>query len=309
MDNKLLAKYIFSETSPEEKELVEKWLSESNRNQAELLRLQKQLELVSQRYRPCTFQSETAFRKISSNLKLYPAISRSNFYRYSVAAIILIILGSGLLYFFVHPSETILTAHCKTGEILELYLPDSSLVTLNGPATITYPSVFKNTTREVSMQGKIYFQVHRDTNQPFIIHTPSIGITVLGTSFQVKANYQKAEVLVHTGKVEVISPDNNSQKILTAGMSTRWSVSSNQLSTPEKFDSNQLSWKTRLFCFNNMPLSEVIKILNEHFKTNIILTEKENDICLTATFESLSLSEILEIINQTLDIHLTLPGQ
>lgn len=309
MDTKLLAKYIFLESTSEEKKQVEKWLAASEKNQDELNRLKQRISLATRRYRPDTFQAKRAFRKIEQQAGTKRIRTRSVPYRYVAAAIVTLLLGSGILYFMGNQKIKILTVQCHSGEILELRLPDSTLLTLSGPSEISYPARFAEDKREVSMSGQVYFQVHRDTLQPFIVNTSSIKVTVLGTAFQVTANEQKAEVLVSSGKVAVDLPDHSSREILTAGMMTQWTRQQDRLTTGHEFDANKLSWKTKILKFNNTPLSEVIQILNKHYKVNLVLPEKYKDLRLTATFESLSLAETLDIINQTLDIQLSIPGK
>lgn len=309
MNNKLLAKYIFSEATSEEKKQVEKWLAASGKNQYEFDRLKQRISLATRRYRPDTFQPRKAFRKIEQ--EVYPQVTRTRSisYRYVAAAIVTLLLGTGIFYLIRNQEIKILTVQCYPGEILELRLPDSTLLTLSGPSEVSYPIQFTGQTREIFMSGQIYFQVRRDTTQPFIVNTPSIKVTVLGTAFQVTANEQKAEVLVNSGKVAVTLPAAPSREILTAGMMTQWSRQQKHLTTDQNFDANKLSWKTKKLKFNNTPLYEVIQILNKHYKVNIALPEKYKHLRLTATFESLSLAETLDIINQTLDIQLSIPGK
>ena len=68
----------------------------------------------------------------------------------------------------------------------KLILPDSTQVYLNGGTTIKYDASFQDKTkREVFLSGEAYFEVTRDIEKPFIVHTPELNINGLGTKFNV----------------------------------------------------------------------------------------------------------------------------
>lgn len=303
MTNKLLAKYLFNEASTKEKKKVEAWLNESESNRSQLAMLRKRIELATARYRPDTFMASRALEKIGHPLHK-PMKPHSRFLYYATAAIFILFVGCGLLYYFQSRPGTIQTICSNAGQTLVVTLPDSTKVTLSGSSEISYPSNFSENQRKVSMKGKVFFKVHRDPARPFTVETPSIEVTVLGTSFQVSATEERGQVLVKHGKVAVSSPDGQLCDTLTTGMSADWQASRNQLVKSEEFDMNLMAWKTKELRFDNTPLPEVIKTLNAYYNAHILLPENYKKLRLTATFKDVTLSKALEIINQTLDIHL-----
>ena len=71
---------------------------------------------------------------------------------------------------------------------LSLTLPDGSKVCLNHHSRLTYDDQqFGEKNREVTLTGEAFFEVAGHAAHPFIIHTNRMNITVLGTSFNVKA--------------------------------------------------------------------------------------------------------------------------
>lgn len=302
--NKLLAKYLFEEATAKEKQKIEEWLEESEGNRRELATLRERIELATIHYRPDTFVAGRALKKMGHTLHK-PSKLHSRFLYYATAAIFILCIGSGLLYYFQSRPVAIQTICSNAGQTIVVTLPDSTKVTLSGSSEISYPSGFGQAQRKVSMKGKIFFKVHRDPAHPFIVETPSIDVTVLGTSFQVSATENQGQVLVKQGKVAVSSPDGLLRDTLTAGMSADWQATDNQLVKSEEFDINLMAWKTKELRFNNTPLPEVIKALNSYYNAHIVLPENYKKLRLTATFKDVTLSKALEIINQTLDIHLT----
>lgn len=91
------------------------------------------------------------------------------------------------------------------GSKTHLLLPDSTLVWLNAGSHIKYDKAYGATRREVYLTGEAYFDVARNAEKPFIIHTDRIDIKVLGTSFNIRsypADKTTEATLIH-GSIEV----------------------------------------------------------------------------------------------------------
>jgi len=82
-------------------------------------------------------------------------------------------------------------------------LPDGTTIIQNKNSTISYPENFDRKTRMVNLKGEAFFNVKHNDHKPFIIKVNDVQITVLGTSFNVKAYGANTEVVVETGKVSV----------------------------------------------------------------------------------------------------------
>ncbi|NLU95768.1 FecR domain-containing protein [Chitinophaga sp. Ak27] len=92
---------------------------------------------------------------------------------------------------------------------LSLTLADGSKVCLNHHSRLTYDDQqFGKKNREVTLTGEAFFEVAGHAAHPFIIHTSRMNITVLGTSFNVKA-YTTDSIISTTlisGKIAVSFP-------------------------------------------------------------------------------------------------------
>ena len=92
------------------------------------------------------------------------------------------------------------TVSTKGSYKASINLPDGSKVWLNGDSKITYDGDFQGKTREVHLSGEAFFDVAKDKTRPFIIHTRTINLKVLGTAFNVRSydNEKETETaLVH----------------------------------------------------------------------------------------------------------------
>ena len=111
----------------------------------------------------------------------------------------LIIVTTGAVYLFTQknapghgteiPSEqAISSVVTKNGNRTKIVLPDGSQVWLNAGSNLDYNnSTFNQELREVSLNGEAYFDVTKNPDKPFIIHTKKMDIKVLGTVFNVRS--------------------------------------------------------------------------------------------------------------------------
>lgn len=95
-------------------------------------------------------------------------------------------------------------------------LPDGSTVWLNAGSKISYTKDFGKEIREVYLTGEGFFDVTKNKEKPFIIHTSSINIKVLGTAFNVKAypEDKKTETSLIRGSIEVTIKNRPNDKII-----------------------------------------------------------------------------------------------
>lgn len=104
----------------------------------------------------------------------------------------------------------------RKGSKSNIQLPDGSTVWLNADSKITYDENFGDSFREVALTGEAYFDVVKDERHPFIIHTTTIDIKVLGTAFNVKAYEAESntETTLIRGSVEVTLRNSPEKKII-----------------------------------------------------------------------------------------------
>lgn len=95
----------------------------------------------------------------------------------------------------------------KKGTRTHLVLPDGSTVWLNADSRLEYAGSFSDSLREVTLTGEAFFDIKKDAQRPFVVHTSDLDIKVLGTAFNVKS-YPRDEVIETTlihGMIEVSS--------------------------------------------------------------------------------------------------------
>lgn len=124
----------------------------------------------------------------------------------AAAAILIIVVSIYLFPLTNHTkSSNINVVETTKGSRTFITLPDGSKVWLNADSRINYGKDFGKGIREISLIGEGYFDIVKDASHPFIIHTNSMDIKVLGTAFNVKAYPEDdyAQTTLIRGAIEV----------------------------------------------------------------------------------------------------------
>lgn len=138
---------------------------------------------------------------------------------FTIAGFFLITLGY-YFYSYHNPSTVIQKpvweVVTRNGSKTNLLLPDGTTVWLNAGSSLIYDSLYGNKLREVTLSGEAYFDVVKNPNKPFIIHTGKINIKVLGTVFNIKSypGEKTIEASLIRGSIEVTFPSLSAKKII-----------------------------------------------------------------------------------------------
>ena len=84
-------------------------------------------------------------------------------------------------------------------------LSDGTTVRMGPNSQLIYPKSFDGKTRDVELKGQAFFDVAKDRERPFTVHTKNMDVTALGTAFEV-FNYDsesKLETILLNGKVKI----------------------------------------------------------------------------------------------------------
>lgn len=157
--------------------------------------------------------------KVDANIKRSVAYHRAPKRRMRFALAAALLASFLLLGYYLQTNyfQQEMEIHLAGGQMQKITLEDGSIITLNGSSKLIYPKSFKDaTTREVTLIGEAYFDVARNEDKPFLIHTPRMEIRVLGTAFNVR-DYQEdelAETSLIRGQVEVWKTGQEKEKFI-----------------------------------------------------------------------------------------------
>ncbi|MFN8357934.1 MAG: FecR domain-containing protein [Spirosomataceae bacterium] len=306
----LLARYLAEEASPDERRQVDEWVAASPENEQALAAYRLIWEQTQTLPTPAVVDTDKAWEKVKRRMNRPETVIRplhtpvkSSRWVLRIAASLLLIAGvSWVAYQFVNSNEPTTKVLATQQFHLEQQLPDGTLVYLNANSTLSYPSDFEGNLRSVRLKGEAFFHVKPDASKPFVIEANGTTIRVLGTSFNVRAYDQNVKVNVETGKVSFGTPKH--QIKLTKGEAAEFEAKSDtviKLNSPSK---NVLSYKTKLFLFEETPLSEVVQLLNDAYQSKIVLRNKKLAQCkLTSNFNNEDVETIVAVIAETFDLH------
>lgn len=295
----LTTQKLTGESSTEELSRLDNLIAQSEENRQLYNELIKTWEGTEQASGITQDEVEAEWNRLKVAMQATPVIKSS--YNYlKIAASVALFIAAGVVFYFSTSDDSvqIVAKAIQTEELI-----DGSSVTLNAAAQLSYSSSFGETDREVQLQGEAYFDVERNPEIPFVIHTPTVDVTVLGTSFTVRAveSEPTVEVVVSSGVVEVSYQGKVVR--LEVGEKGIMDKKSGQLYKLFNEDENFMAWKTKRFIFDDIPLKEVIDILNNAYQSSLYLNADEITNCpVTVTFEGKSLDSILEVLKVTLDL-------
>ena len=191
MDKDLLYRFFEGHASLEDMKVVKEWAGASEEN-AGLLRRERKLfnamilaghsrrtDIQRMRNRRNYFIRE--FLKIASVIVITVSVT-----------VVLFSIGkdNGGMYLAMQ------TITVPAGQRVNLDLPDGSNVWLNAGTTMQYPVSFMTDKREVILDGEAYFEVAHNEKSPFVVHTSTLDVEVLGTKFNFKNYSNDEEVMI-----------------------------------------------------------------------------------------------------------------
>lgn len=229
------------------------------------------------------------------------------------------------------------TVQTKPGSKSRVTLPDGTLVVLNAGSVLSYPNDFGQKKREVQLTGEGYFDVVKIAEHPFVIHTPTIDVKVLGTTFNVRAygDESHTEAALISGGIEITVNDERKQRITlsphqkllvanaiikpdmkhqeaigekdkgkngaAAGGNSK-SLIVLETIEPDKKDSTiqETAWIDNRFVYRNENFSQLIKRIERWYD---IIVECNNQQLLNSPFtgnvQQESLEQLLKVLQQT----------
>ena len=234
-----------------------------------------------------------------------------------IAAVLLVGFISGYLYvqMLQKPEPFYITASAPAGSVASLVLADSTVVYLNAGTKLTYSPESKTKTREVTLDGEAWFDVVKDPEKPFVVHTPGYDVRVVGTRFNVKAYKSDNEVVTTLEEGQVNLTSSEGFKLtrdirLLPGQQAVLDRSTRKAVVKDVETRYFTSWKDNKLMFINMNMKELIVIMERKFGVDIEVSD--SDILqyhYTGTLKNESILEVLELIKHTLPVDYRIDGQ
>lgn len=176
----------------------------------------------------------------------------------------------------------------------EFFLPDGSHVWLNSGSSLTFNQA---SPRDVTLEGEGFFDVVKKDGQPFVVHTGTSDVKVLGTRFNVRSSshYDHEEVSLVSGKVEILSGENS--VLLAPG--EKAGIAAGVIEKRVADVSFDASWIGQELVFDNVALRDILTCLEHWYNVNIRVASGVNpEVRLSFKLRKETLPEAQRIVNR-----------
>ena len=208
------------------------------------------------------------------------------------------------------PVEKLMTI--STGDaVKELKLPDGTSVMLNRYTTLKYCRENFAANRKVYIEGEGHFEVTRNAESPFEVHSTVMAVKVLGTVFDLKSDSVKGKASATLLKGEVEVKGNNGEGLicLAPGQIAHVDANSRKLVVQQVEEIDE-HWYSRTLSFKKSGLRTIAATLEHIYGVKVILSP-ELDLQKTYTGtvpKKETVEEVLELMQNAMPIKYKVVG-
>ncbi|ACU60625.1 FecR family protein [Chitinophaga pinensis] len=188
-------------------------------------------------------------------------------------------------------------------------LPDGSKVRLNSATRLRFPLAFTGKSREVYVEGEAYFTIAANASQPFIVHTSSADVQVLGTEFNINTYQQgKIKTALVNGAVAVAA---GRQKVVLQPGKEAVVNNGENISIQEFESRSTLSWMKGIYFFYEAPVEDIARMIERWFDIQVVIDDPElNKVTFTGHLDKKKeLDLFLTVLSNTGDIYYRYEGK
>lgn len=227
-----------------------------------------------------------------------------------VAAVVLLVLTTSIAAFYIYRdvaegprTGALCQMEVPLGSQTKLILPDGTTVYLNSGSVLKYdPAFIQEKNREVYLVGEGYFEVKKNPDKPFIVHTNELKVKVLGTVFNVRSYPEDSsiEVSLLEGKVNVFSKsETQGNVILTPDEQLTYDKKSGKMYHCHADVQQASQWTTGRLSFVNASVPTIMKDIERKYDVRIVIQSKymDKEVFSGSISPKLTVEEILNYID------------
>ena len=199
----------------------------------------------------------------------------------AIAAVLLIgILGWTTIWFLQSRDQTITTTYNQTKDII---LPDGSSVILNADSDLQFAGRWGvSDAREVWLDGEAFFSVvseqRKAGGEAFIVHTGSVDVEVLGTTFNVNRRGNNLKVVLTSGEIKLkpVAADILTGQMLQTLQPGEMAVFLEEKHQFEKKEVNTnvyTSWKTNQLVFDSTSFDHLVEVFKYNYGFEVMVKD------------------------------------
>lgn len=189
-------------------------------------------------------------------------------------------------------NEQVEKYHLKTtvASTYSILLSDGTTVWMNAGSEIVFPKKFQGTKRDVHLlYGEAYFEVAKNPNKPFVVYTPTIEVTALGTQFNINLHSKASKTILTEGEISVAVQ--GERHILHPGQMALLQNGSIALRQAEVEEAT--AWKDGYFYFRGETMMDILTEFSRWYGVDL----KIDDVRLTRKTYSGTIKRTLTLVN------------
>lgn len=198
------------------------------------------------------------------------------------------------------------TLKTGNGEQIEVLLVDGTSIWLNAASELKFPTTFAGAkNRRVELTGEGYFEVYKNKNVPFIVHTDKQEVQVLGTHFNINsyAEDAAAKTTLLEGSVMI-----NQKTIIKPGQQA--SGSGLNITTSDIDTELAVAWKNNKFMFEQENIQGIMNRIKRWYNVEIVYSGEVSKQLYTGSVSRFAnVSKVLEILELTGNVHFKIEGR
>lgn len=297
----LITRVLAKEATAEEQNTLHNWIQSKHENKLKYEEFERIWHLAEKD--DTAYDANKAWLKLESKIKT-PKKSIEIGWILRIAAGLLIFFGIGIMAAKYIYSTKYEIAETASNERKQVVLPDGSVVWLKSNSSIRFKKEEENQ-RNVDLIGEAYFEVVKNPNKPFIIHTENSITRVLGTSFNLIAykDAKSVKLSVATGRVSFTSTKSKQEQIVVANESALIDEQGNNIKL-NQFNKNETLWKDRKIVFDDQALKDVFSSVEHYFEVKISISDPNINNChFTGEFNNPSIKDVMDVICKTMQFN------
>ncbi|MGN1245211.1 MAG: FecR family protein [Muribaculaceae bacterium] len=314
----LIARFLLGECDEEELKALKQRLDESDTFARELFQAEQLFHLGKCNDEDDAKTTQMAeYRLMNTIEQQKPRIIGTRGFKWAmriaamlIVASVLAIVGREFFYNHAEPAEELMAI--TTGDqVKELKLPDGTTVTLNHNTTLKYSRDHFADNRKVYLEGEGHFEVTRNTESPFEVHSTVMAVKVLGTVFDFKSDslQAKATATLLKGEVEVKGQQGEGLICLSPGQLAHLDAKNRKL-VVKQVEEVEEHWYSTTLSFKKSGLRSIAATLERIYGVKVILSP-ELDLQKTYTGtvpKKETVEEVLDLMQNAMPIKYKVVG-
>nr|WP_121272183.1 FecR family protein [Pedobacter schmidteae] len=152
----------------------------------------------------------------------------------------------------------------------EIILADGSKVFLNANSSLTFPTAFSTSERNVSLKGEAYFEIAKNKRSPFKVIANGTEIKVLGTHFNVMAYDDEPELRTTLFEGSVQVSKNKVIRMIKPGQQATTFPDHNNIDVTEAKLDEVLGWRNGYFIFQDEGIESAMRKIARWYDVEIV---------------------------------------